>query len=69
MAKPVQKRIKMGYALFIKRNPTDKSWERVGFLFNNSQEASQYRESRLPDVTKWSVQAVRVSAQHNVIEE
>lgn len=50
-----------GYALHIKRNTTDKQFERVGFLFGTSLEASKYREDRFPDVSRWSVNAVRLN--------
>lgn len=57
-----QKRRKLGYALFIKRDTAAK-YERVGFLFDCSREAAEYREQHYPTVTKWSIQAVRVSAE------
>jgi hypothetical protein len=59
-----KKRIKMGYALFIPdRNGAPGKYERVGFLFGTSLEASQWRERHYPNVTKWSVQGVRVNCE------
>lgn len=58
----IPKKLKMGYALYINRtgNKGGQWWERVGFLFTSSLEASTYREREYPGVNKWSVQAVRV---------
>lgn len=62
----IQKRIKLGYAVYINRTGSKglKAWERVGYLFNTGYEASQYREKYFSTITKWSVQAVRLKAEH-----
>lgn len=63
MAKHIQKRIHMGYVLFI--NPTgtkgSKNWTKVGHLFNTSHEASEYRKHKFEHVKYWSVEGVRVN--------
>lgn len=53
----------MGYELRINRTGQkgDAYWERVG-LFNSSQEASDYRNSKYPTITKYTILGVKLSA-------
>lgn len=62
MNKTIPKKVCVGYALWINRETTKGKWERVGFLFNNGREASEYRERFYGDTPRWSVNRVRISA-------
>lgn len=64
MNRTTQKRKKMGYSLRINRTGQSglKHWERVGFLFYSSLDASKFRELRYPEVQKYSIAAIRVDA-------
>jgi len=69
MARPVQKQQKFGYALFVNRTGAVglKHWERAGFLFQSSLEASRWREQHMPDVKKYRIESVRLNVEKLVV--
>lgn len=53
---------RFGYRLTINRSgqPGSVYWEKVGYLFTTSHEADEYRKLKYPDITKWTIQGVRL---------
>lgn len=64
MNKTVPKKMKMGYELRINQTGVrgEENWKRVGTLFGSSQEASEYRARKYPNVQKYTIMGVKVSA-------
>lgn len=65
MARVKAKRKIIGYMTTVLRLNSDgvMAWEKVGYLEGNRQAAREYRERNFPNVAKWKVEAVRVSAE------
>ena len=57
-----QVNVLFGYKLIIKRTGAAKS-ERVGHLFETSDEAVAFKDRHFNGIAKWSVEAVRVNIQ------
>lgn len=62
--KTTPKKIKMGYELRINRSGEagEKNWDRAGGTFPSTQAASEYREKKYPNIKKYIILGIRVSA-------
>lgn len=57
------KTMKLGYELRINRSGKsgEENWERVGPLFSTTLSASEYRESKYPNVLKYVILGVKIN--------
>lgn len=63
MAKPIQKKKKLGYVVYINRSGEKKDWQRVEMSFRTKLEAFNWVTRSAYDYKALKIQAVRVNAE------